>query len=260
MPATIHPPNFAANCNLFLIALHSFCHALQSLTSASLAACSDAITQRLLGAGLLGARRISLRRMLWMAAYGLLFYGPTNHAWQSLLVSLFPPPSPRLDGGTSWVLALVRLTQRVAADQLLYAPLNNGLMILYVSIVADRRPLAAARAKLVAELPAVQRRGWRLWPAVQLVNQSLVPVEVRLLVWVCCLHSSVASAAAAHHSGGCPAICHFRCCCWAVVHGTLIVHNASVITRPALSCHRPFLPRSCGCCATTRLPWFGRRT
>ncbi|PRW20491.1 peroxisomal membrane PMP22 [Chlorella sorokiniana] len=154
----------------------------KSLTSASLAACSDAITQRLLGARLLGgARRLSLRRMLLMSAFGLLWYGPTNHAWQALLVSFFPPPSPGLDGSTSWVLALVRLSQRVAADQLLYAPLNNGLMILYVGLVADQRPLAAARAKLVAELPGVQRRGWRLWPAVQLVNQSLVPLELRVL-------------------------------------------------------------------------------
>lgn len=150
----------------------------QSLTSASLAACSDAITQRLLGARLLGARRLSLRRMLLMAAFGLLWYGPTNHTWQALLVSLFPPPSRGLDGSTSWVLWLVRLGQRVAADQLLYDPLNNGLMILYVALVADRRPWAAAKSKLVAELPGVQRRGWRLWPAVQLVNQSLVPLEV----------------------------------------------------------------------------------
>lgn len=152
---------------------------IQSLTSASLAACSDAITQRLLGARLLGSTRLlSLRRMLLMAAFGLLWSGPTNHAWQSLLVSLFPPPSPGLDGATSPVLSLVRLAQRVAADQLLYAPLNNALMILWVSLVADRRPLAAAKAKLVAELPGVQRRGWRVWPAVQLVNQSLVPLEV----------------------------------------------------------------------------------
>lgn len=72
----------------------------------------------------------------------------------------------------------MRLAQRVAADQLLYAPLNNAATILYVALAADRRSWPAARAKLAAELPGVQRRGWRLWPFVQLINQSLVPLEV----------------------------------------------------------------------------------
>ena len=87
-------------------------------------------------------------------------------------MSLFPPPPPG-----SW-LSGTRLLQRVVLDQLAYAPLNNCLMILYVAMVADQRSWAAARAKALSELPAVQRRGWRVWPAVQLVNQSVVPLEV----------------------------------------------------------------------------------
>lgn len=58
-------------------------------------------------------------------------------------------------------------------------------MILYVSLVADRRGWRAARAKVVSELPGVQRRGWRVWPVLQLVNQSVVPLEVRLTTWGC---------------------------------------------------------------------------
>jgi hypothetical protein len=106
--------------------------------------------------------------------------GPSNHFWQGLLVSLFPPASSTGPGAWRFPGGALRLLQRVGLDQLLYAPLNNCLMILYVSLVADQRSWAAAQAKLVAELPAVQRRGWRVWPAVQLINQSLVPLEVRL--------------------------------------------------------------------------------
>ena len=109
--------------------------------------------------------------------------GPSNHFWQGLLVSLFPPAASAAGSSTRRCLdAALRLLQRVGLDQLLYAPVNNCLMFLYVSVVADQRSWATARAKLVAELPAVQRRGWRVWPAVQLINQSLVPLEVRLAV------------------------------------------------------------------------------
>ena len=66
-------------------------------------------------------------------------------------------------------------------------------MILWVATVADRRPWAAATAKVAAELPAVQRRGWRWWPAVQLINQSLVPLEVRLgVLGFACAHLPLA--------------------------------------------------------------------
>lgn len=109
---------------------------------------------------------------------------PTNHCWQALLASLFPPPA----GSAVAPAALLRLAQRVAADQLLYAPLNNAATILFVALVADRRSWPAARSKLVAELPGVQRRGWRLWPLVQLFNQSLVPLEVRGQMGRCAGH------------------------------------------------------------------------
>lgn len=142
---------------------------MQALTSASLAAASDAIAQRLLG-----ARRLSWRRSCLMASFGGFWYGPANHFWTALLVALFPPPPP----GAGVPAALLKLAQRVGADQLLYAPLNNGLTICFVGLVADRRPWAAVRDKVAAELPGVQRRGWRIWPLVQLVNQSVVPLEV----------------------------------------------------------------------------------
>ena len=98
----------------------------------------------------------------------------------------FPPPlgpggarGATSNGGGLLTAPLLQLLKRVAADQLAYAPLNNCLTIAYVALAADGRGWAAARAKVVAELPRVQRRGWRLWPAVQLVNQSVVPLEVR---------------------------------------------------------------------------------
>ncbi|KAL4449010.1 hypothetical protein ABPG77_007727 [Micractinium sp. CCAP 211/92] len=159
---------------LYLWALSEWPLPVKAVTSALLAAASDLVAQRLLG-----ARRVSWRRSMLMSLFGLCWYGPSNHAWQGLLVRLFPPV-PR--GRGSAVGGLLRIAQRVGLDQLLYAPVNNCLMILYVSLVADRRGWRAARAKVVSELPGVQRRGWRVWPVLQLVNQSVVPLEFRVLV------------------------------------------------------------------------------
>jgi peroxisomal membrane protein 2 len=111
-----------------------------------------------------------------MALYGLLFYGPSNHAWQRLLVHLFHGGS---GGGGGLFHTLKAAAQRVALDQLTFAPLNNSLMIAYVAVVADRLGWAAARDKVRRELPGVQARGWRFWPAVQAVNQTAVPLRVR---------------------------------------------------------------------------------
>lgn len=150
------------------VILPNVCH-LQALIAAALAAAADAVAQRLLG-----ARRLAVRRCALMALYGLLFYGPSNHVWQRVLVHVFH------SGGAGGLLqALKAAAQRVALDQLTYAPLNNSLMIAYVALVADRLGWAAARDKVRRELPGVQARGWRFWPLVQAVNQSLVPLRVR---------------------------------------------------------------------------------
>ncbi|EFN52471.1 hypothetical protein CHLNCDRAFT_13495, partial [Chlorella variabilis] len=142
----------------------------QALIAALLAATADAVAQRLLG-----ARRLALRRCALMSLYGMLWYGPSNHIWQRLLVRIFRSFQPGL------LQHVQVVAQRVALDQLTYAPVNNTLMITYVALVADRLGWAAARAKVRAELPAVQLRGWRFWPCIQAVNQFLVPLRFRVL-------------------------------------------------------------------------------
>lgn len=171
---------------------------VKALSSGCLAAISDAIAQRLLG-----ARRLSRRRCLLLACFGLVWYGeallhlvgrwwpqtsagyarclrskalgacllaclhlarsrsppaclhhptvsvanppttagPSNHAWQAVLTRLFPPPATRSALHATW-----RLLQRVGLDQLVYAPVNNCLMILCVGgwRIAGRRVAGTA--------------------------------------------------------------------------------------------------------------------
>lgn len=138
--------------------------------------------------------------------------GPSNHIWQRLLVRIFRSFQPGL------LQHVQVVAQRVALDQLTYAPVNNTLMITYVALVADRLGWAAARAKVRAELPAVQLRGWRFWPCIQAVNQFLVPLRV----------SAAGAVGAAKEAGRHAAVAHapfWRLSCFSLAtrHAVLLL-------------------------------------
>ncbi|KAI3430386.1 hypothetical protein D9Q98_004981 [Chlorella vulgaris] len=143
-----------------------------ALIAALLAFVADAVAQ-----WLLGAKRLVLRRCAVMSLYGFIWYGPSNHLWHGLLTELFNQSSP----GQGLLSKAHVVAQRVALDQLTYAPCNNSLMIFYIAAVADRLGLKAALAKVQSELLAVQLRGWRFWPVVQSINQFFVPLRFRVL-------------------------------------------------------------------------------
>jgi hypothetical protein len=174
---------------------------MQALIAALLAFVADAVAQ-----WLLGSKRLVLRRCAVMSLYGFIWYGehgsklctvvtacchlivlqsyrlflllwhagPSNHLWHGLLTELFNQSSP----GQGLLSKAHVVAQRVALDQLTYAPCNNSLMIFYIAAVADRLGWKAALAKVQSELPAVQWRGWRFWPVVQSINQFFVPLRV----------------------------------------------------------------------------------
>ena len=114
--------------------------------------------------------RINWRRTLSIALYGLIWTGPSNHYWQLLLERLFPKRDDPL-----------RPAKKVLFDQLTYGPLNNIMFMIYISMIVEGRSWNATRTKIRADYPNVQINGWRLWPAAQFINQSFVPLELRVL-------------------------------------------------------------------------------
>lgn len=70
------------------------------------------------------------------------------------------------------------IVARVACDQLIFAPSNLAVFLTTMSVLEGSDP----RAKLGNSYWTGLSTNWTVWPAVQLANFKLVPLEHRLLV------------------------------------------------------------------------------
>lgn len=138
----------------------------QAITSAILAAAADILAQSL------GPQKKphNWRRTFRIGLYGLLWVGPSNHFWQLILERLFPRKSDPL-----------RPFKKVAFDQFTYGPLNNIMFMTFIARMVDGKSWEATRATIRKDYTSVQVNGWRLWPLAQFINQSFVPLDMRVL-------------------------------------------------------------------------------
>ncbi|KAF8071079.1 hypothetical protein HT031_001161 [Scenedesmus sp. PABB004] len=138
----------------------------KALTSACVASLSDVIAQRLLGGP------YNPRRTLKMAVWGLLIGAPSAHYWHAALARA----TARWPEGSTW-----SALRRVALDQLTFGPAYNLAFMAYTAMVVNGMAPGAFARKAAAEFPALQAAGWRVWPAVMLVNYRCVPLQLRVL-------------------------------------------------------------------------------
>lgn len=151
----------------------------QALTAATLAALSDVLAQRLTSR----KAPFNWRRTLAISLFGFLWTGPSNHFWQLLLESLFQGAATNSQETRkrSWTAS-----KKVLLDQLTYGPLNNVLFMIFMAKVIEGRSWRTTLLKMKADYPAIQLRGWRFWPVAQLINQTVVPLHLRVL-WTNCV-------------------------------------------------------------------------
>ncbi|TGZ78682.1 hypothetical protein EX30DRAFT_133922 [Ascodesmis nigricans] len=102
-----------------------------------------------------------------MALYGGAFFAPLVTQWYKLLQRIQFPGSPMKEN-----------IARVAADQLIFAPFGTGLFFTVLGLLEGNDP----RKKLEDGYKTALLTNWKIWPAVQLANFSLVPLQHRLLV------------------------------------------------------------------------------
>eukprot|EP00823_Brevimastigomonas_motovehiculus_P007275 TRINITY_DN6296_c0_g1_i1.p1 TRINITY_DN6296_c0_g1~~TRINITY_DN6296_c0_g1_i1.p1 ORF type:complete len:224 (+),score=34.77 TRINITY_DN6296_c0_g1_i1:26-673(+) len=105
----------------------------------------------------------TLRFVLWGLAFG-----PLGHAWYNgVLEKAFL--------GASFSTAI----KKTLCDQFIFAPVVNGLFLLYVPMMAGKT-LEQARQGWLEQYKSVMKANWSLWPWVQLVNFKLIPGPLQL--------------------------------------------------------------------------------
>ncbi|XP_050309385.1 protein Mpv17-like [Anthonomus grandis grandis] len=101
---------------------------------------------------------------------GVAFVGPTLSLWYKLLARKF---------GTQMSPALT--LKKVACDQLLFAPSFLAVFITNINLL-NGRSFDLIKKELSSNYKDLLVANWKLWPAVQLINFYVVPLNYQVLV------------------------------------------------------------------------------
>lgn len=116
------------------------------------------------------AWRFDWLRLLRLASFAGLIFAPATKAWFEQLEAWFP--------GSGLLVAV----QRMATDQICYSALVISSLFLWTGLWESGGSLLFAIAKIRANLWPALCANWMVWPAVQLVLQSVIPLHLRMLV------------------------------------------------------------------------------
>lgn len=134
-------------------------------TSTVIAVLGDGACQIFIeGSGLSG---YSLERAMQIGAMGCILIGPVLHFWYGFLWRLLP----RNDALT--------IVKRLVVDQLLFAPVAVASSLSFLA--AAQGQAADIPRRLKEQVPGAVLNNWKLWPAAQAINFSLVPVPHQVL-------------------------------------------------------------------------------
>lgn len=108
-------------------------------------------------------------RIARFGAIGVCLVGPSLHVWYGFMERHL---------GATGVKALVK---KVCADQLIFAP---SFIVVLLSVIGLSQGKSAVQVKeqLTATYPDVLINNYKLWPAVQLLNFYLTPLQYRVVV------------------------------------------------------------------------------
>ncbi|KAI5791954.1 hypothetical protein EDC01DRAFT_103259 [Geopyxis carbonaria] len=137
----------------------------QCVVTAILFGSGDAIAQHAVERR--GIRNHDFGRTFRMGFYGGCIFGPAAVQWYKVLEKYVKAPQPLVQAGL-----------RVAADQLVFAPINMGVFFTVITTLEG----GDLKKKLDDSYWKGLKANWMLWPAVQTVNFTMVPLQHRVLV------------------------------------------------------------------------------
>lgn len=136
----------------------------QSVTTAVLFAVGDITAQQLVERR--GLKKHDATRTGRMFLYGGAIFGPAAATWYGLLQRHVVLSTPRKT-----------MLARVAADQGLFAPVFIGVFLSSMAVLEGGSP----KDKLDKNYKNALTANYMLWPAAQMVNFSVIPLEHRVL-------------------------------------------------------------------------------
>lgn len=138
-------------------------YAVQSVQTGALLWLGDVIAQKGLE-----SKEYDKMRAARMTAMGIMI-GPSVHVWYLTLERFLGKKKDLRTGLT-----------KVAIDQLLFAPI---VLVVFISTLStlEGKSLSEIQTKVRAEFKDLIIANYKLWPAVQVINFTLVPVEYRVL-------------------------------------------------------------------------------
>lgn len=116
--------------------------------------------------------KIDWKRVGITSSFGFAFVGPVGHYWYDYLDHLV---RRRYQPGSFKFVA-----SKVAADGLLFGPLDLGLFFSYVGL-ASGRSLEQVKDDVKRDIIPALVLGGAIWPAVQIANFRFIPVRYQLL-------------------------------------------------------------------------------
>ena len=152
--------------------------ATKALTAGIIVATGDGICQ----VGIEGkdASTFDWTRLARFFATGSILVGPTLHVWFGTLFRMFPPPAAAASSGLAGMMPGLK---RLAADQLVFAPIFNPVFITFIFALEGR--IAEVPSTLKNEWVNMTVSNWGLWAPAQFVNFNFVPVKYQVLFANC---------------------------------------------------------------------------
>lgn len=159
----------------------------KAITAGVLVGLGDALAQVLTGTPM---GDLDLPRVFRFAAFGAVLQGPAGHVWYNILERVI-----RLPG-------LAGIAGKVAADQLLFAPVFTSIFFGYLCL-AEGGQLGDVQEAVASKLPSTLVASWKVWPLAHIINFGVIPLGLRVLyvnavstAWIAFLSMTASKGAA----------------------------------------------------------------